>query len=328
MFLYRGITKIVAMKLFSLNASKEFAARVAHHLGEDLAAHEEREFGDREFKVRSLERVRGERLFVFQSLYSDPHQSVNDKLCRLLFFIGALKDAAAAEVIAVVPYLAYARKDRRTKSRDPVTTRYLASMFEAVGLDAIITADVHNLAAYENAFRCGKENLEAAPLFVEHFQATIDGDARIVVLSPDAGGVKRARAFMALLAAQSERPIGLAFMEKQRSEGRVTGEAFAGDVQDATVIVIDDLISGGTTMVRAARACMERGARAVHAAATHGVFGRRADVSLGIPEIESVVIADTVGDARARCPELGSKLVVLDSSELFASAIRRVNGGA
>jgi ribose-phosphate pyrophosphokinase len=318
----------VAVKLFSLNASMKFAERVAHRLDVGLSAHEEREFGDREFKVRSLDSVRGERLFVFQSLYSDPHQSVNDKLCRLLFFVGALKDAAAAEVIAVVPYLAYARKDRRTKSRDPVTTRYLASMFEAVGVDAVITADVHNLAAYENAFRCGKENLEAAPLFVEHFKATIDSGDRIVVLSPDAGGVKRARAFMALLEAESECSIELAFMEKQRSGGRVTGEAFAGDVQDATVIVIDDLISGGTTMARAARACKERGARAVHAAATHGVFGHGAGDALGTPEIESVVITDTVGDVRARCPELGSKLVVLDSSELFSSAIRRISSGA
>ena len=96
-----------------------------------------------------------------QSLYADHRQSGNDKLCRLLFFIGALNDAAAARVTAVVPYLAYARKDRKSKARDPVTTRYVAALFEAVGTNAVVTMDVHNLAAYQNAFRCRTEHLEA-----------------------------------------------------------------------------------------------------------------------------------------------------------------------
>ena len=157
------------MTLFVLNSSRTFGEQVSLRLALEPGLHEEREFEDGEHKARPLISVRGKNAFVIQSLYADHQQSGNDKLCRLLFFIGALKDAAAARVTAVVPYLAYARKDRKTKPRDPVTTRYVAALFEAVGTDAVMTLDVHNLAAFQNAFRCRTEHLEANMLFVEHF---------------------------------------------------------------------------------------------------------------------------------------------------------------
>lgn len=310
------------VKLFALEATRDLAERLAGQVGAELCAHEERAFEDGEFKVRPLESVRGDQVFVCQSLFSDVRYSVNDKLCRLLFFIGALKDAGASEVNALVPYLCFARKDRRTKPRDPVTTRYVASMFEAVGLDGIVTVDVHNLAAYENAFRCRKENLEAAPLIVEHLAGAVDGDSHVVVLSPDAGGVKRAKAFASRFSTSTNREVDLAFMEKHRSEGQVSGEAFAGDVEGATVIVIDDLISGGTTMARAARACLERGAEVVHAAATHGVFGEGSVATLATQDLASVTVTDTVGAVKDS--GIGSKLVVLDSTPLFADAVHRL----
>lgn len=112
--------------IFSLNASKDFGEAVARYLGTPLAAHEEREFEDGEHNARPLVSVRGKDVFVIQSLYGDSHQSVNDKLCRFLFFLGALKDASAGRVTAVIPYLCYARKDKKSKARDPVTTRYVA----------------------------------------------------------------------------------------------------------------------------------------------------------------------------------------------------------
>ncbi len=314
------------MKLFTLNSSRAFAENVASEIGVPLAGHEERSFEDGEVKLRPLASVRGERVFIVQSLYSDAAQSVNDKLLRLLIFVGALKDAGAASVVALVPYLGYSRKDRRTKSRDPVTTRYVAMMMESVGLDGIVTMDVHNLAAYENAFRCVKDHLEAAPLFAEHFAALIEPERPVVVLAPDAGGVKRARAFMEQYERAAGRAAKLAFMEKQRSEGQVSGEAFSGAVENAAVIIIDDLISGGTTMARAACACRTRGAYLVHAAATHAVFGTGAQAALAIPEIDSVVVTDSVGDAAERCPQLGDRLVVLDSSPSFAAAIRQLAG--
>jgi len=262
-------------------------------------------------------------VFVCQSLASINGQSVNDTLARLLFFSGAAKDAGAERVVALVPYLAYARKDRRTKLRDPVTTRYVAQMFEAVGVDAIITVDVHNPAAFENAFRIGKENLEAAPLFAEHFASLATAAERTVVLSPDAGGVKRARAFAGLLERLSQKPVGLAFLEKHRTEGRVSGELFAGDVAGALVIVIDDLISGGTTVARAAGAAREHGARSVHAAATHGVLAAAAPETLGAAPLDSVVLTDTVNGVRQRGAFLGSRLRVLECAPLFAAAMER-----
>ena len=149
------------LRLFALNATREFGERIASSLGIELGKHEEREFEDGEHKARALESVRGHDVYVVQSLYSDPHQSVNDKLIRLLFFLGSLRDAAAERTTAVLPYLCYARKDRKTKARDPVTTRYLGQLLEAVGVDRVITLDVHNLAAYQNAFRCFSEHLEA-----------------------------------------------------------------------------------------------------------------------------------------------------------------------
>ena len=139
-------------------------------------------------------------------LHSGPSQSAADKLCRLLFFIGALKDAGAARVTAVTPYLCYARKDRRTKARDPVTTRYLAKLFESVGTDMIVTLDVHNPSAFENAFRCRTITATAAPLFVDY--AKLLADRPLAVISPDTGGAKRAELFREALEEARGEPIG------------------------------------------------------------------------------------------------------------------------
>lgn len=316
------------MKIFSLEASRALGAGVAAELGSALAPHEEREFEDSEFKVRALESVQHEQVVVCQSLAGDAHGSAADKLMRLLVFAGSLKDAGAAEVIALVPYLAYSRKDRRTKPYDPVTTRYVAAFLEAAGVDALVTADVHDPAAFDNAFRGFKLNVEAAPLLVEHFAIQIPAGQRVAVLSPDAGGMKRAIRFAEALADRIGVPVELALMEKRRSEGWVRGQAFGGDVDDAFVIVVDDLVSSGTTIARAARAAVERGAASVHAAATHGVFSAGAAGALMRPEIDSVVVTNTVIGVRERCPSLAPKLTVLDTAPLLAAALRPLLRGA
>jgi ribose-phosphate pyrophosphokinase len=138
----------------------------------------------RDFLVADINFDNGADVFVIQSLYGEPGESVNDKLSRLLFFAGALRDASAGRVTVMAPYLCYARKDRKTQTRDPVTTRYVASLFEAVGVDRVVTIDVHNLAAFQNAFRCRTEHLEARPLFARHLAKTC-ADDDLVVLSPD-----------------------------------------------------------------------------------------------------------------------------------------------
>lgn len=309
------------MKLFGLDASRAGAERLAEVLGVELSAHEEREFEDGEFKVRPLESVRDERVFVYHSLASGAGLSANTKLVRLLFFVGALKDAGAARVSVLAPYLAYARKDRRTKSRDPISIRYLAQIFEAMSVDEIITMDVHNPAAFENAFRCRTKNIEAAPVFAAHFAPVTDTTERLVVVSPDAGGVKRARRFADLIAERVTCPVDLAFLEKYRSEGEVSGGLFAGDVRDSLVVIFDDLISSGATMRRAALRCLERGAQSVHLAATHGVFGTGAGEALDDDAISSVVVTDTVPDAKIRAAEFADKLVVLESAGLLRPVV-------
>jgi ribose-phosphate pyrophosphokinase len=315
-----------SLAVFALNRSRDFGEKVCAHLGMTLSSHEEREFEDGEHKTRPLVNVRGKDVFVVQSLYGDSHQTVNDKLCRLLFFLGAVRDASAGRVTAVIPYLCYSRKDRKSKRRDPVTTRYIAALFEAVGVDSVFTLDVHNLAAYQNAWRIAAENLEAKNLFVHHFLPLI-GNRDVVVVSPDVGGVKRAEEFREALSKAARRDIGRAFLEKYRSAGVVRGDALVGDVSGKAAIIIDDLIATGTTLVRAAEACRVGGAVAVYAAASHGVFSTKATEALSNATLEKIVVTNTVPPFRLAEELIQSKLTVLDVSGLFAEAIRRSHSG-
>jgi ribose-phosphate pyrophosphokinase len=311
--------------IFALDATRKFGESVAARLGDSLSLHEEREFEDGEHKTRPLVNVRGRDVFVIQSLCGGGGQSVNDKLCRLLFFLGALRDASAARVTAVVPYLCYARKDRKSKPRDPVTSRYVAAMFEAVGTDGILALDVHNLAAFQNAWRIRADHLEASGLFVRHF-APLAGSDDVVVVSPDAGGVKRAEAFRQALNRALGRDIASAFVEKYRSAGVVSGHAVVGNVEGRIAIILDDLISSGTTMARAAEACLARGAVVAYAAASHGVFSRNAAEVLSSPALRAIVVTNSVEPAMDMHP-VRHKLTVLDVSGLVADAIDRVSSG-
>ena len=312
--------------VFALEGSREFGSAVAAHLGIALAAHEEREFEDGEHKARSLASVRGRDVYVIHALYADPVQSANDKLVRLLFFLGSLRDASAARVTAVVPYLAYARKDQKSKSRDPVATRYVAQMLESVGADCVVTMDVHNLAAFQNAFRIPTENLEAAGLLARRLVELV-GEAPVSVVSPDAGGIKRADRFRARLAALLGRPVAAAFAEKYRSEGELRGEALVGEVAGKVAILVDDLVSSGRTIERAAAACMRRGAARVYVAATHAAFGPGADAVLGASPIERIVVTDTVADGRLASPALLVRVERVCTAPLFAEAISRLHTG-
>ncbi|ABQ31259.1 ribose-phosphate diphosphokinase [Acidiphilium cryptum] len=307
------------LSLFGLHGSRPLAEQVAARLEIALAAHEERDFEDGEHKARPLQDVRGHDAFVLHTLHGGEGDSANDRLCRLLFFCGALRDAGAARVTAVAPYLCYARKDRRTKTNDPVTTRYVAAMFEAVGIGQVITLEVHNLAAFENAFRCPSLHVPAAPLFAAHF-APLLRRVPAVVVSPDTGGAKRAEQVREALESLRGAPVSAAFMEKHRSGGVVTGTLFAGDVRGRVAIIVDDLISTGGTLLRAARACREAGAAEIHAAAAHGLFTGGAEDLFAAGLFESIVVSSTVppfrlaGAARAR-------LTVLDAAEPLARAI-------
>jgi ribose-phosphate pyrophosphokinase len=263
---------------------------------------------------------------VLHSLYGEPAQSVNDKLTRLLFFIATLKDAAAKEVTAVVPYLAYARKDRKTQPRDPVTLRYLAQLFEAVGTDALLVLEVHNPAAFQNAFRCSTETLDCTALFAQQLVDRL-GDSAVTVVSPDAGGVKRAALFRQKLAHSLGRSVTMGFVEKFRSAGVLSGELLVGEVSGRHVLLFDDLISSGQTLLRAARACHQQGATAVWALAAHGLFNSDAESILSDPMIERVFITDSVPLRLTPSSALANKLEVVSCAGLFAEAIRRCHEG-
>lgn len=311
------------IRLFALQATMQLGAAIASSLGVELSPHEERDFEDGEHKVRPLAGVQGADVYVVQSLNSGAGQSANDKLCRLLFFIGALKDAGAGHVTAVVPYLCYARKDRRTKVNDPVTTRYVAAMFEAVGTDAVVTLDVHNPAAFENAFRCRTVPLTAAPLFIE-FARTISNEA-LAVVSPDPGGAKRADLFREALEAAAGRQVGKGLADKRRSAGVLTGDLFVGEVVGATALVIDDLISTGQTLLRAAHAARQAGARRVIAVVTHGLFAAGAEKVLGDPAIDQLLVTDSTPGFQLESTAARNKIKVLSSAPLLAEAIRRLH---
>ena len=312
------------LRLFALHATAELGRDIAAALGQPLAAHEERDFEDGEHKTRPLDGVAGCDAYVVQSTHGGPVESASDKLCRLLFFIGALKDAGAARVTAVVPYLAYARKDRRTKPNDPVTTRYVAQMFEAIGTDVVVTLEVHNPAAFENACRCRTVALTAVPLFVDYGKAL--PDEKLCVVSPDLGGAKRAELFREALEAAVGRPVGKGFAEKHRSAGVVSGDMFVGEVAGATALVIDDLISTGGTLLRAAVAARKNGAKKVLALVTHGLFMPGASQAICDPAIDRLVCTDSVPPFRLEAAARG-KVDTLRVASLLAETIRRLHDG-
>ncbi len=306
--------------VFALHAGRELGEGVARALGVELAAHEEREFEDGEHKSRPLVSVRDRDVCVVHSLGAQVGASPNDKLLRLLFFLGALRDAGAARVTAVVPYLAYARKDQRSKPRDPVTTRYVASFFEAVGTDRVVTVDVHNVAAFENAYRCRVDNIAAAPVLVDRMAALV-GDAPAAVVSPDAGGIKRADRFRSMLASALGRPVAAAFVEKYRSGGTLRGEALAGEVDGRVAVIVDDLVSAGNTVDRAARSCRAQGATRVLVAATHGLFAAPANEVLAASPIDRIVVTDTLPAPRFADPALAARVERVSIAALLAEAI-------
>lgn len=312
--------------LFALRSGRAFGERVAAKMGLELAAHEEQDYEWGQHKARPLVNVRGRDVYVVHSLHGDFEQSTNDKLCRLLFFLGALRDASAGRVTAVAPFLCYSRKERKTKSRDPVTTRYVAALFEAVGVDRVVTLEVHNLAAFQNAFRCRTEHLEAHGLFAG-FVAEQFADRELAVVSPDVGGIKRADRYRRALERRLGRSLPGGFVEKYRSAGVVSGERLVGDVVGRTVLLFDDMICAGTTLARASEACRKAGAREIVAAAAHGSFVPEASRVLADAPIDRIVVLDHIPPIPLERSLVEARLTLLDAASLVAESIRRMHGG-
>ena len=321
------------MKLFGLRGSEEFARQVASFLDVPVARHVERRFDDGETYVKSDENVRSCDVYVIDSLYSDGEMSAGEKLSTLLIFLGSLKDASAGRITVVAPYLAFARQDRKTESRAPITTKYVATLLEAAGADRLLTMDVHNLSSFQNAFRIPADNLEARTLFVDFLTgldreghptggAHLEAPPDLVVVSPDSGGMSRARRFREGLEKRTNRfnQIDLAYFDKERSTSGVSGSKIVGDVKGRPAIVLDDMIASAGTIKAAGEAIERHGGTVWAACATHGLFIGDAKENLaGVPRL---VITDTIPPFR-----LGARdgLHVIPTAKFFALAIGRTH---
>ena len=311
------------MLLFSLDPESSFGSSLAGALDISLSPFEDRSFEDGEHKLRPLVDPRGADTYVVCSLHGGPQHSPHDKLFRLLMFIAALREHGAARVTAVVPYLAYARKDRQTKPFDPVTLRYVAQLFEAVGLAQLIVLEVHNVAAFQNAFRCTTLHLDVHRAF-DAVVPEIAGAGPLAVASPDPGGVKRAQLWRESLVERLAMPVGFAFVDKRRSAGLVSSDNLvAGGVDGMTVLLLDDLIASGDTMKRAAHALRQAGAHQVIACAAHGLFIEPAPGVLADAVISQVLVSDSVPPFRLPTSgPVSRKLRIVSAVPLFAQAIR------
>ena len=312
------------MLFFALNGSDRLGQKVARTGGFEIARHEEREFDGGEHKARPLVDVRGQDVYVLHSLNGDLQASANDKILRLLFFLATCVEHGAARVTAITPYLAYSRKDRQTKPYDPVTTRYLAQLFEATGVAMVMTLDVHNLSAFQNSFRCRTLHLSTDKLFATHIAAQGSTHPPAIV-SPDPGGVKRAQLVREALQEVTGGSVPFGFMEKRRSAGVVSGTQFAGDVEGCAVYILDDMICGGGTILRAAEAVRARGAAKVHAIATHDLLTDAAVCAFSRTSlVDTITLTDSVAELAIAKGKLGDRLRILTCAPLIADAITQM----
>lgn len=332
--------------LFGLDGSRRFAQRVARYLDVPVSTHVEHHFPDKEPYIRSDVNVRGSDVYVIQSLYSDDEQTVSEKFTKLLFFIGSLVDASAKRICVIAPYLAFGRQDRKTESRAPITIKYFAQCIEAVGADRVLTMDVHNLSAFQNAFRIPTDNLEAKNLLADFLcgvdlgddhagqqpvepcipNPLIEDSSNLVVLAPDSGGMGRAKRFRNSLERRLKisNQIDVVYLDKERSNnGDVQASKIVGVVEGKRVIILDDMISGGGTVRISADAVEKHGGTTWCVCATHGMFVGNANKTLS--NIDRLVVTDSIRPFRLQSESWEDRLHVIPTAMMFAQAIRRTH---
>lgn len=300
------------IKVFSGNSNKALAENICASLGLPLGKANVKTFSDGEVMVEIGENVRGRDTYVVQSTCAP----TNNNLMELLIMMDALKRASAATITAVIPYYGYARQDRKVAPRTPITSKLVADLVTTAGADRVVTVDLH-AGQIQGFFNIPVDNLYAAPVILESLKQRFP-ENNIVMVSPDAGGTERARAFAKRLGCT------LAVIDKRRTGPNVAEVMhLIGDVTDKTAIILDDMIDTAGTLTQAARALKEHGARTIYACATHGVLSGPAIDRINESDIEAVVITDTVplGEKAERT----SKIKVLSVASLLAEAIRRIH---
>jgi ribose-phosphate pyrophosphokinase len=301
---------VTRIKLFSGNANVDLAKEICAFLCIPLGTAGIRRFSDGEINVEIGENVRGVDVFIIQPTCPP----VNDNLMELLILMDALKRASAKRVTAVLPYYGYARQDRKVLPRAPITAKLVADMLAAAGVSRVLTMDLH-AGQIQGFFNIPVDNLYAAPVMLEHIKANYGRD--IVIVSPDAGGVERARAFAKRLNAS------LAIIDKRRIAANVAEVMnIIGDVEGKTAVMLDDMVDTAGTMVQAADALNAKGAKQVFAMATHAVLSGPAIGRLEKSGIGELVVTNTIPlGAKAACP----KIRVLSVAGLLGEAIKRIH---
>lgn len=299
------------MKIFAGNSNPELAVQICESLEIPLSRSLVTTFSDGEIRVEIGENVRGADVFVVQT-GSPP---VNDHLMELLVMIDALKRASARRITAVIPYYSYSRQDRKNKPRVPITARLVADLITRVGTHRILTVDLH-AGQIQGFFDIPVDNLYASPILLPYIREHFNGN--LVIVSPDAGGVPRARAYASQLKA------GLALIDKRRADvNKAEALNIIGEVEGRTAVVLDDMVDTAGTLVEATKSLLEKGAREVHACVTHPILSGPAVDRIENSLLKSLVVTDTVplSPQASHC----EKIKCVPACRLFSAAIRNIH---
>lgn len=299
------------LKIFAGNSNRELAHQICDSLEMPLGRAMISTFSDGEIRVEIGENVRGADIFVVQA----GAQSVNDHLMELLVMIDAFKRASARRITAVIPYYSYARQDRKNKPRVPITARLVADLIARVGAQRILTMDLH-AGQIQGFFDVPVDNLYASPILLPYIREHFNGD--MVIVSPDAGGVPRARAYAKILKA------GLAMIDKRRSDvNKAEALHIIGEVAGKAAVVLDDMVDTAGTLVEATKSLLDKGATEVHACVTHAVLSGPAIDRIENSALKKLVVTDTLPlrPQAAHC----RKIEVVPSCRLFSAAIRNIH---
>jgi ribose-phosphate pyrophosphokinase len=307
-------TVVNNLKIFCGNSNMPLAREICGHLAVPLGSARVKPFSDGEIMVEIGENVRGRDVYIIQSTCAP----TNSNLMELLIMADALKRASAATITAVIPYYGYARQDRKAAPRTPITAKLVADLITTSGVDRVVTIDLH-AGQIQGFFNIPVDNLYAAPVILSYLKSRFEGQS-VVMVSPDAGGTERARAFAKRLGCT------LAVIDKRRTGPNVAEIMhLIGDVRDKVAIILDDMVDTAGTLTQGAKALKENGAKAIYACATHGVLSGPALDRINASCLQEVVVTNTIPaqEKVAACPRLRQ----LSVAELLAEAIRRINGG-
>jgi ribose-phosphate pyrophosphokinase len=297
------------ISIFAGNSNPALANKICDYLNLSLGNAQVKTFSDGELQIEIDENVRSKDVFVIQSTCAP----VNDNLVELLLMIDALKRSSARRITAVMPYFGYARQDKKVAPRVPISAKLVADMVTVAGANRVITMDLH-AGQIQGFFDIPVDNIFAAPLLIEYIRNNFNDN--LVIVSPDAGGVERARAFAKRLNAD------LAIIDKRRSApNQANAMAVIGDVKDKVVVILDDMADTAGTLTEAVHALKAEGAREIHACCAHAVLSGPAIERITASEMKSLVVTDTI-PLRENAAACG-KIVVISISELVGEAIIR-----